>query len=150
MADQQLGNKLDILAAQTDSVLQAATVRRAGKPGRGAAVQEDSEITPERFVIMLVEAEKRINASEGNASWKGCHWLYSGARKSFQAMFPTINDREITDAMVTAGKLFRYLGKGGPTFYLPEDWGKNRQRAEPGLDAKAAKLISMVRDALKK
>ena len=145
MADAELVQKMDIVAGTV-----TARLKREPKSGRGASTQQPSgDITPERFVILLVEAEKRLNAADGHPSWKGCHWIFSGAREAFRTMFPDTNDRAVTDAMVTAGTLFRYTGKGGPTFYLPEDWGRKDRAKVAAVSSKATTLVTAIRDVLK-
>lgn len=112
----------------------------AGQPATAQARAEraaENGMTPEALILLIVNAEKRLNEANGHPDWKGCHWIFSGARDVFKRVFPDLNDREVTDAMVADGKLFRYLGKGGPTFYLPEDWRQGKAEKAPSTRATA-------------
>lgn len=80
-------------------------------------------IKPPQMVLMLVRANRDIGQREG-VPRKGCHWVRDGARAAFRELYPGVDDRAVTDELIRVGKLFRHMDSSGPTFYLPEDWGK--------------------------
>lgn len=109
----------------------------------GNKAADPNAMTPEGLVLLIVQAEKMLNEANGKPQWKGCHWIYSGGKDVFKAFFPDLDDRTVTDAMVNAGKLHRYLAKRGPVFYLPEDWDENR-RTEKQPSTRAQDLASAI------
>lgn len=105
------------------------------------------EMTPEKLVLLIIGAEKLMNTANGHPEWRGCHWFYSGGKELFKSVFPELDDREVTERMVQAGQLHRFVNRTGPTFYLPQDWtpAKERHKAASSKATALAEAIAALR-----